>query len=321
MTEFGFANAWSKGLRILAGRGVAHAIFLIGLGVALPLALQYLLLGAAVSMLAPVSGAAGYPSAGNDELALAVLGVGFVFQLGSYFASWRIGLGPAAGIGRAAGFGLLAGLVATGGVAVLVAAGAALAQVSPGFGALAVMIAFLVMFALFQAVVAALIAVALALMLVLAIVFGASTGQIGLAATLVGGSGFAVVLLLILAAAFLWLTARSSCAVAVMAARPTFNPFAAIAESWRLTWEEQWRIMGYLAVIGLVLALLGLAAAVATGAAVNAALSGDAAPDFPLDPALFSALASIPLAYLSVLVPAGIYRELVGTGAPVDVFA
>ncbi len=322
MTEFGFASAWSSGLRIFAGTGLAHAVFLIGIGAGVPLALQYLLLGEAVAIWNPVTGTGGAePGGGNDALTLAVLGVGFALQLGSFFASWRFGLGPPVAMGRAAAFGLLAGLISTGGGALLIAVGAALAQISPVLSALVVTIAFVMMFVLFQGMIAAVIAVGWASMLVVGMVFGAATGQPGFAATLVGGSGFVVVLLLMLAALFLWLIARSSCAGAVMAARPTLNPFAAIAESWRLTGEEQWRIMGYLAVIGLVLALLAFAAAIATGAAVAAALSGGDTPDLPFDPALFSALIGIPIAYLSVLVPAGIYRELIGTGAPVDVFA
>ena len=168
---------------------------------------------------------------------------------------------------------------------------------------------------------AALVAVGLTTLLALAMVFGAATGNLGFAATLVGGSGFVTVILIVLSLVMLWLAARFSCVTSVMAERAGFNLFAAIGESWRLTWEEQWVIFRYLLLIGFALFLLVVAFALAAGFGMAALADPAAMPGQEAAGAVVGIAVSLPLALLSVLVPAGIYRELDQGSMTAEVFA
>jgi heme/copper-type cytochrome/quinol oxidase subunit 2 len=105
-----------------------------------------------------------------------------------------------------------------------------------------------------------------------------------------------------------------------MADRGTVNLFAGLRESWRMTAANQWRIMGYLALIGVVLCVVFFVFAVIAGAGMMAGMSSGGAPQMGVGTMLFTLVVSIPFAYLTVLVPAGIYRELRGPGAA-EVFA
>ncbi len=86
--------------------------------------------------------------------------------------------------------------------------------------------------------VVAVVAVGLALMLALTMVMGAATGQVGMAATMVGGSGVVAVVILVLCGVTLWLAARLCCTTALLAERRSFNLIAALKTSWDLTWKS-----------------------------------------------------------------------------------
>ncbi|HST37754.1 MAG TPA: hypothetical protein VLK25_14145, partial [Allosphingosinicella sp.] len=113
----------------------------------------------------------------------------------------------------------------------------------------------------------------------------------------------------------------------IMAERRSFNLFGAIAESWRLTWEEEWAIFRYLGLIGFSLLLIAFALTLAIGAGVasfgNPAALGDpaAVPGQQTAGIVIALAISLPLALLCVLVPAGIYRELDQGSMTAEVFA
>jgi hypothetical protein len=175
-----------------------------------------------------------------------------------------------------------------------------------------------VFFGLIYTTVAVAMAVAMIVWLALIMAIGLSTGQAGFAASAVGGSGLVVVILLVASVLLLYLAGRSCCATSIMAARKSVNLFAATAESWRLTWEAEWRIIGYLTLIGLGLTLVGIVAGLAIG--YGLIQSGSAAIASGLIGDLIWTAISAPIAYLIVLVQAGIYRELAAP-APADIFA
>ena len=119
----------------------------------------------------------------------------------------------------------------------------------------------------------------------------------------------------------LWVAGRLSCTTALLAERRSFNLFSAMAESWRLTLEDEWRIMRYLALVGLVLSflmiLIGGAAIAVLTLALGESLNGNG-----LARQALATLFGLPLAYFMVLIPAGIYRELAGSPmADAEVFA
>jgi len=254
--------------------------------------------------------------------------LGYVFQTGSYFASWRLGFHREASPVDAIGYGALAGFTAIATGVALVAVGA-VAAVSIGWSGAWLMAAFLILIPLaiavaaFYTLFAALVATGLALALVLAMIAGAITGEVGLAATMVGGSGMIVVVLLVMSVVMLWLAARFSCATSIMAERRSFNLIAAIRLSWRMTLEDQWAITRYLALIGAALALAIIALAAAGGVGVAAFVeAGGAAPGRSQALGVLIALiVGAPMAILAALVPAGLYRELNQASTAAEVFA
>lgn len=324
MNEFSFVGAWALGYRFVAARPLQHIALLIGLGLLVPFGLQYAAGGIAGQ-------AALYESGEGDSsgmLGLAAIAISYAIQTGAFFAVLRLGLGEHATPGRALVFGLLAGLVATvtAGALFVVATMAASQFGPPGialFVILATLMPVILALAIWSTLLSAFIGVGLALTLVLTMIFGATTGNMGFAATwLGGGSGLVVVLLLVLSVGLVWLAARLSCAAAIMADRGSVNPIAAMRASWELTADEQGRLTLYLGLVGLGLVILLVAATAAVGG--SAAAMQDAA-----DPAMAGAggalflvlLIAVPMAFLSVLVPAGIFLQLAGERAPVEVFA
>jgi len=106
-----------------------------------------------------------------------------------------------------------------------------------------------------------------------------------------------------------------------MADRGSFNLIAAARDSWRLTWEEQFGILRYLALIGFVLAVLLIGAAVAAGAGMASLVGQDSAPTLQIGAIVGRFIVGIPIAFLTVLVPAGIYRQLTQADLSAEVFA
>ena len=316
MQVFGIRRAWLFGCRFIAGRAGLHAIVLIGLGVVVPLILQYGILGELVGSGNPGllrGGTLGSGIAAGPAV-LAVMALSYVLQAASYFTSWRVGLGGDRSLAASLRYGLTAGLLA---IALIVLIGGVAALAARPFrggadflGLIIVLIPLSAAFALFYTVAAALIATAVSLILSLAIVFGAATGNVALAATMVGGSGAVVVLLLVASGVMLWVAARSSCATSIMARDKSLNPISAIRESWQLTWDDQWPIFRYLAWVSVVIGLLILVVALAVGLGSQALVHGEEAARLQASGPLLGLVAVIPMAFLAVLVPAGIYREL-----------
>src|SRR5437868_8668095 len=113
MNTFSIAGAWSLGLGFFTRHWLAMTALLVGLGLVLPLALQYALVGGPIETVN--LGRVGPDPYGNSWLVdrpavIAVLLAGYLGQAASYFASWRLGFGTP--LGRALLYGLLAGLLA-----------------------------------------------------------------------------------------------------------------------------------------------------------------------------------------------------------------
>jgi len=334
MDSFSMRGAWSFGMRFFAHRPAAHLLVLIGIGLLLPALLQY---GVAESLLRPhESGMTGQGagsiadrSSTSSALAAAALILGYFLQLASWFMSWQIGFGAGRPLGGAILFGLLAALVAAavfalvGGPALWVAQAARSSGI-PFIGLLVALIPLVMVCALFYTLPSALVATIASIVLVFAMIFGTVTGNVGMAATLIGGgSGAVVVLFLVMSAALMWLATRLSCTTALMAEWKSCNLIAAMRESWRLTLEDQWVILRYLALVAFGLALLVIAASLVAGIGAAAYFQGTPAamPGGRIATAILGLALGIPLVLLAVLLPAGIYRELTRSSLAAEVFA
>lgn len=330
MDSFSMRSAWPLGFRLFGGRIGAHALILIGIGLVLPFALRIAMASALTAPLSPafVSTMVG-PGAAAGGLAILVALVSYVLQTGSYLASWRLGLDPGASTGGAIGYGLLAGFIA---VLAQLLAGAVLGLAVyalgtlPGFAilaGLALLVPLLALAAIFYTTLVALLAVAVGLLLVLMILFGTAMGNAGFAATLFGGgSGLVVVALIVACGVALWLASRLSCAAVLMAERGSFNLIAAARDSWAFTDEDQWRIMAYLALIGLGIAVAIFVLALLAGVgAANFFAPGSASQASAAAFIVLGLAAGVPVAILSVAIPAGIHRTLNRSVEAVAVFA
>lgn len=280
MNRFSIGQAWSYATSFFAGQGASHAIALIGVGIVAPLVLQFALGGGAM-MADPMSFAAGGGLAAMGGLMIIVSLVNYVLQTGSYFASWRIGLtGGAEPLGSVLGFGLIAALPT-----LLV-----------------------------------LIAVVLILVLIGFVVFGSALAPLAMGGQPGAGASALMLLLMLLFFLFLiWLAARFCCTGPVMADRRTFNILTGLGESWRMTSAPQWKIFGYFILLGIALFVIFLILGMLVGVSMFA---GGGAPSSGsmIGIIVGALLLSIPMAYLQVGVPVGIYRAL-GEGSKADVFA
>lgn len=330
MEGFRFGRAWSLGYGLVTRKALFQAILLIGIGILAPMALQLAILGTIVGAANPALLASGGSGMGQayGVAFLAAVALGYVLQNAGYFGSLRIGLGREGSLGRALIYALPAGLMAIAIVAVaLFVAGATYAQLmaQPGLAlVLGILAAAPVIFAasLFYTLMSAMFAVGITALLLLMMMVGAATGNIAMAATAVGGSGAVVVMLIALSLVWLWVAARLSCTASIMAERKSFNLVAAIRESWQLTWEEQWGILRYLALLGLGLIVTLFAAMTVIALGAYATLHVGAPPQG--GPAILAALGlllGIPLAYLGVMIPGGIYRSLYSAPDDAEIFA
>ncbi|MDQ8755472.1 hypothetical protein RCO27_04450 [Sphingosinicella sp. LHD-64] len=313
MNGFGWAEAWARGYRFVTVRPFENAVLLIGLALLLPLAVQYAVIG---GMAEP-----------QGTGALIGLAVNYVLQSCALFAVLRLGLDERETFGGALGYGLVASLVAAGTVAVLVSVALMIGSLGgpPGampFVILAVLVPFAVALATYSTLIAATIGTGLVLALATTMILGATTGNVGLAATLAGGgSGLMVVLLLLLSAALVWAAARLTCTAAHMADHRSLNVIAALRASWALTSEEQGRITLYLAIVSLGFVLVLAALLAAAGGSIFALQDVMTPTAAGASAMVLGFVAAIPLSYLTVLVPVGIYLRLAGERAPVEVFA
>ena len=327
MDSFSMRGAWSFGYRFFAQRQLLHILVLVGIGIALPLLLQFAVLGQLVGAANPAMLGGQSAQLSSGTLPAIVLLVGYILQIASYFTSWRLGFGVGRPAGGAFLFGLLAALLTLGvfalvcGPAIWAGRAATSAEI-PFIGLLITLIPTMIVAAVFYTLVTALVATIVSIMLVTAMLLGAVTGNVGMAATLMGGgSGAVVVLLLVLSVILIWLAARLSCTTSVMADWKTFNLLAAIRESWRLTLEDQWAILRYLALIAFALGVVIIGASVLAGFGAVAFLGEGAGARSQMAGIALGLALAIPLAFLAVLVPAGIYRELTRAALDADVFA
>lgn len=338
MDSFSMRGAWSFGYRFFAQRPGGHILVLIGIGVILPCLLQYVLAESTAGVPGPgLTGQRPLLIATRSTTTGIVAGAALLFsyflQLASWFISWRIGFGAGRPLGGAILFGLLAALLAVaifalvGGPAIW-AAQAAISSGIPFIGLLIALIPLVMVFALFYTLPAALMATIASIVLVFTMVFGTVTGNVGMAATLIGGgSGAVVVLFLVMSAALMWLATRFSCTTSVMADWKSYNLLAAMRESWRLTLEDQWIILRYLALIAFGLAILIIAASLVAGIGAAAyfqgssGFQGNSGAGGQIVVLLVGVVVGTPLAFLVVLLPAGIYRELTRSSLAAEVFA
>jgi hypothetical protein len=330
MEEFRFGRAWSLGYALVTRKPLYHAILLIGLGILAPMAVQFGIAGTLAGMPNPALIGANSVGPGPTYGAafVAAMALGYVLQTAGYFGSLRIGLSREESLGPALLFGL-----PTGAMAIVILAGAAAIgavtfvqmMAQPGLALLLGILAaapVILASAVFYTLMSAVMAVGVVTVLLLLMMIGAATGNIGMAATMVGGSGAIVVMLIALGLVWLWLTARLSCAASIMAERKSLNLLAAIRESWRLTWEEQWGILRYLALLGLGLLVVFFAVMIVVGLGAAAALQFNPAPQQGTAILVgIGLIVGIPLAYLGVMVPGGIFRSLYTATDDAEIFA
>jgi hypothetical protein len=324
MDTFSIRGAWSFGFRFFAHRRALQILVLVGIGIAVPLLLQLALFG---RMLGMNPSLAGRGEAAAGVMPVIVVMLSYVLQLASYFISWRLGFSPGRPAGGAILYGFLASLLAFAAFALVgtpafLAAGAAFASGVPILGLLVVLIPLALVFSIFYTLPAAAFGTIAAIVLILSMTLSAVTGNVGMAATLVGGgSGAVVVLYLVLSVALVWLATRFSCTTSLMADWKSYNVFAAMRESWRLTLEDQWAILRYIVLIAFILVAIVFGIAALAGIGAAAFLQGNAGPVGQVAALALGLAFGIPLAFLTVLLPAGIYRELTRSTLAAEVFA
>jgi len=326
MKQFSLSNARSLGLGHFSGKAAGHAILLIGLGILAPMILQIALVGGAMGMMNPAMMGQNALSgmAGLGGLVLIVMLGTYLLQLASYFGSWRLGFAGESLAGAIA-YGLLAGVVAIVAFGALIVLMVLIAMQLQGAGAAALlMLIFLIplmlLFAALYPVAMSAVAVGMFLLLVIMAAFGSSMGAMNPAMAMTGGGALGLVVAFVFVVLLMWAAVRFSCTTSAMADRGTVNLLTGLGESWRMTATNQWRIMAYLALIGIVLCVLLVVFAMVVGAGMMAGARAGSMPAMGAGTMIVSIVVAIPFAYLTVLIPAGIYRELRGPPAA-EVFA
>src|SRR5689334_12664917 len=143
MKEFSCREAWAHGLSFFSGRGMAHSIILIGIGLVIPITLNATLVWTTDWGSAPSA----TETAGASAARALVSAAGYMFQTVAFFASWRLGLARGESVWAALLFGLLAGLVTSAGFALaLVAVGFVFGKITVLVAAGAVLIVFVALF-------------------------------------------------------------------------------------------------------------------------------------------------------------------------------
>jgi len=331
MRQFNLGSAWSKGIAFISEQAVNQAIILIGMGILLPTVLQFAV-GGAVTGMNPMMMGQNVFGGGESVAALAgtmivVMIVSYILQMGSYFSSWRIGLGRDETLGGAIVYGIICAVLALLAFVVLgVVAAVIMAQAMQGGPAIMVLmllvaIPVLIFMAALYSVLVAAFALGTFLMLLIFLAFGSSMGAANPALAMTGAGGLGLLIALVLTALLFWLTARLSCTTSVLADRKSFNLFGAIAESWRLTGPSQLRIMAYLALLGIILGVVLIVAMMILGASMMGGLSGGEVAAVGIGAMIAMLVIGIPIAYVTALVPAGIYREVSEETAVAEVFA
>lgn len=305
MNRFSIGQAWSNATSFFSGNAANFAILIIGIGVLVPLVLQWVITGNPMENAfnpAMMGGGGAAAIAGMGAAVLLVSLLSYVLQFGSYFSSWRLGFGADAGdLAGSARFGFGAGAIYVG---MLIAAGVLTAVVAYAITPWLAIPLFFVILCFFVVMYPALFGF-LAIIFLLLVIFGAAAG--GGMIPVGGAAGLLIVLLFGLVS--LWLAARLCCTGPAMADAGDYLPFDALKRSWALTAEGQWRIVGYFLLIGVVLFVIVLILGLAVGTNLQSMVMSGSTPGIGFV-ILGTILVSIPLAYLTVAVPAGIYRTV-----------
>lgn len=327
MRQFSFGGACSQGLRFFSPQAVNHAIILLGLGVVAPYAVQYLLAGGPTPLANPamIGGSALDPNAisGIAGIILIAMLAAYVCNFGAMFGSLRLGLGGGETLPGAVIYGVITAILVA--VAMfLILGGAVFLGIRSGGAATSVVLvmiiiaAFLLFFAVLYPVFVAIMCLFGALALLLVLATGASLPGADAAAQLNLGGG--VFIMLAVTLIIFWLTARLSCTTAAMAQRGTYNPLTGMAESWRLTAANQWRILGYLSLLGLLMLIVLFVIGGVVGASMMSSMQSGTVPTPGAGTMVGSMVMGALFLYFSVMVPAGIYRELVPSASAAEAF-
>ena len=327
MNDFTWGGAWSQGIRFVGRGTIVHFLILTLIGIAAPLGVQYALIGAPVEAASsPMQSGQLMMQAIGMPVVLLALALAHLLQAGSYFASLRFGFTGAREPVGPLGFGLAAGFVAT----LIIAVGYCASLfgfwglAAPGTVEIAIivlMLPLMLVYALFFISAAIMGAATIIGMLLFLFIYGAIQGYPEAAAAAFGGSGVVTVIMLVLSGLLFWLAARFSCVTALMAQRGSLNVFAAIRDSWRMTADEQGGITGYLVLIGFATGLIVVGISLLIGVGTGGLMQGNR--NLGMDGTAELVLRfvfGIPLAFLSVMLPAGIYRQLVGEDTPTEIF-
>jgi hypothetical protein len=314
MGDFSIGRAWALGIQFIRKSPSGHAILLILMASAAPALIQFALVGDAAMMnpAAFQSGAGAAALIGGSLATVAAMVAGYVLTTGGYFASWRLGLNRDAELGGAVTYGLFAGLAVVGAFFAIGLVGYALVQVLGWFGGLLALLIAMPLFIAFYSVLFGMMGIGMVLMGLFMLLFGAAAGSMNPA---MGGYGAGVagagaVIMVPLGLLFLWLAARFCCATPAMASRGSLDFLEGVRESWHVTAPRQGRIMLYLALVGLLIGLVYLIFAGVFAAAVGVSLAGGGAPSIGFGAVLLTIVMGMALAYVSVLIPAGIYRAV-----------
>lgn len=320
MNRFSIGQAWSHATGFFSGNAANHAIVLIGIGILVPLVLQWVIIGNPMANAFNPAVMAGNPTmmAGMGVGLIVISLLSYVLQFGSYFSSWRLGITDAGDLPGGLRFGMIAGAVLVGlMIATIVVLAAVAYAISPWLA-----IPFILVLMLFFIVIYPWLFGFMAILFLLLAAFGsyALTSMAPMmGGTAAGGSGVMVILLVAFGALCLWLAARLCCTGPSMADRSEYLPFQALKRSWSMTSEGQWRIVGYFLLIGVVLFVLAIILGLLIGSSFQSMMMGGGVPGFGTI-ILLTLIVSIPMAYFTVAVPAGIYRAL-GHESAGEVFA
>jgi hypothetical protein len=282
MNRISISEAWAYATSFFSDQMASHAIILIGVGIAVPLVLQLLFGNPAAMDPAMLASGGAMAAFGITAFLLAI--VAFIIQVGSYYASWRIGFEPGREtLGSALQYGLVAALPVL--------------LVTIGF----VLVIGLIFALLFGGA-------------MLPVLMGGGAPSDGAALGALGMMGLALPLFLVVG---LWLSARLCVMGPVMAASRSFNPLTALAQSWRMTAASQWKLMGYFVLLGIAFFVLAMIVGMVFGLSLLA--GGPDGGGSVAMVTILGAIVGIPVAYLYVGIPAGIYRALGGDKAA-DIF-
>lgn len=309
MNRFSIGQAWSNATSFFTGGGANFAVIIIGFGILIPFILQWVIMGDpmgnAFNPVALADGGDALTGMGVALIAISLLS--YILQFGSYFASWRLGLGgDRSDLVGGLRYGMVAATIYIG---LLIAAGiltGLLAYATTPWLVFPLLLFIMLFFVIIYPPLFGFLAI---MMLLLAAIGSFAMNSMAPFMGEALGSGVALMIMVLFGLLFLWLAARLCCTAPAMADRQDYLPFDAMRRSWALTAEGQWKIVGYFLLIGVVLLVLAIILGLVIGSSFQSMMMNSSAPGIGGMLAL-TILVSIPIAYFTVAVPAGIYRTL-----------